>query len=70
MAVKAIDKRPLTIEDIAKIHVEVKTLQSVDHANIVNYHETYEDSRFIYLCMELCSGGELIENCMSKEAEY
>ena len=42
----------------------------MDHANIVNYYETYEDPRFVYLCMELCTGGELIENCMSNRAEF
>ena len=43
---------------------------SVDHANIVNYFETYEDKRYVYLCMELCTGGELIENCLSKKISY
>ena len=33
----------------------------MDHPNIVKYYETYEDDRFIYLVMELCPGGELIE---------
>lgn len=42
------------------IHNEVATLGKMDHANIVNYYETYDDASFIYLCMELCTGGELI----------
>ena len=33
----------------------------VDHPHIVKYYETYEDKKFIYLCMELMTGGELIE---------
>jgi calcium-dependent protein kinase len=37
-------------------------MQTVDHVNIVNYFETYEDRKFVYLCTELCTGGELIEN--------
>lgn len=64
MAIKAIDKKHLSEEEIAEIHDEVKMIQSVDHENIVNYYETYEDKRFIYLCMELCTGGELIANVM------
>ena len=28
----------------------------------MNYYETYEDNNYIYLCMELCTGGELIAN--------
>lgn len=63
IAVKAIDKKRLSIEEIDDIHKEVKLLQQVDHSNIINYFETYEDDRFVYLCMELCTGGELIDQC-------
>jgi calcium-dependent protein kinase len=34
-------------------------MQTVDHPNIVKYFETYDDKKFIYLVMELCTGGEL-----------
>ena len=67
IAIKAIDKRKLTKEEINDIHEEVKTIQAVDHANIVNYFETYEDERFVYLCMELCTGGELIEESSKRK---
>ena len=70
MAIKTIDKHKLTKIEIDSINKEVQTIQSVDHANIVNYYETYEDPRFVYLCMELCQGGELIENFMSNKAEF
>ena len=70
LAIKAIDKKMLSPEEIEKIHEEVQLLNKVDHANIVNYYETYEDHRFVYLCMELCTGGELIENFMSSKAEF
>ena len=45
-------------------------LRDLDHANIVNYMETYEDARFIYLCMELCTGGELMECFTDKSAKH
>lgn len=41
VAIKAIDKRRLSPEEIDDIHKEVQTLQSVDHAHIINYFETY-----------------------------
>ena len=63
MAIKAIDKKALSPLEIEEIHSEVQIIQSVDHANIVNYYETYEDKNFVFLCMELCTGGELLENC-------
>lgn len=62
LAIKSIKKEFLSEAEINEIHDEVKMLQSVDHQNIVNYYETYEDSNYIYLCMELCTGGELIAN--------
>ena len=39
-------------------------MQKVDHPNIVKYYETYDDKKFIYLCMELCSGGDLFESIL------
>lgn len=36
-------------------------MQQVDHPNIVKYYETYDDVKYIYLCMELCTGGELFD---------
>ena len=61
VAIKVISKSKLSEEEIEALHVEVSILQKVDHPNIVKYYETYEDDRFIYLVMELCPGGELIE---------
>lgn len=36
-------------------------MNKVDHPNIVKYYETYDEKKFIYLVMELCSGGELFQ---------
>ena len=70
MAIKAIDKRRLTDEEIDDIHNEVQMLQKCDHPNVVNYFETYDDNRFIYLCMELCRGGELLEKFTDKSKKF
>ena len=45
-------------------------IKKVDHANIVKYYETYEDNKFLYLCMELCTGGELIDSCMQQPTTF
>lgn len=42
-------------------------MQTVDHPNIVKYYETYDDLKYLYLVMELCPGGELIDKVGSKE---
>jgi calcium-dependent protein kinase len=44
----------------------VAILQTLDHPNIVKYYETYDDVKYIYLVMELCSGGELFEKVSEK----
>lgn len=61
VAIKVISKKNLSEADIEEIHQEVSILQSLDHPNIVKYYETYEDVDFIYLVMELCPQGELID---------
>ncbi len=45
-------------------------MQTVDHPNIVKYYETYDDKKYIYLVMELCTGGELYENMMNSRKTY
>ena len=41
---------------------EVQILLTVDHPNIVEYHETYDDVNYLYLVMENCPGGELFDS--------
>lgn len=38
---------------------------SVDHPNIVKFYEVYEDESYLHLVMELCRGGDLLENLCS-----
>lgn len=41
---------------------EVSILTTVDHPNIVEYFETYDDVNYLYLVMENCPGGELFDS--------
>lgn len=40
---------------------EVDILRRLDHPNIVRIYEAYEDMETIYLVLELCDGGDLLE---------
>ena len=40
---------------------EVQILNKLDHPNIVNYFETYDDKRYLYLVMEYIDGMELFD---------
>jgi len=46
---------------------EVAILNTLDHPNICKYYETYDDSKYIYLVMELISGGQLFDKITSQE---
>lgn len=49
-------------EDLAHVMDEVDMLKKLDHPNIVEYFETYDDTHYLYLVMELCTGGELFDS--------
>ena len=38
---------------------EVNILNQVDHPNIIKYYETVEDEAFVYIVMELVTGGRV-----------
>eukprot|EP00440_Ansanella_granifera_P076662 gb/GFBE01083185.1/.p1 GENE.gb/GFBE01083185.1/~~gb/GFBE01083185.1/.p1 ORF type:complete len:512 (+),score=115.76 gb/GFBE01083185.1/:1-1536(+) len=43
----------------AMFESEVKLLQQLKHEHIVRFYDFYEDVHFLYVVMELCSGGEI-----------
>ena len=52
----------MSAEDIDTVMTEVDLLKKLDHPNIVKYFETYDDKKHLYLVMELCTGGELLDD--------
>ena len=65
MAIKVISKLKFASE-LEFIRTEFKILSTLDHPNIVKYYETYEDSKYLYLVMEYCPGGELLDKVASE----
>lgn len=61
VAIKVINKVEMDEDDLESLKAEVSILQKVDHANIVKYYETYDDRTNLYLVMEYCPGGELLD---------
>ena len=64
IAVKVINKNGMSKDDLTALESEVAIMQQVDHPNIVKYFETYDDKKYIYLCMELLGGGELFQKVL------
>ncbi|KAJ4706675.1 CDPK-related kinase [Melia azedarach] len=72
VAVKVIPKSKMTtaiaIEDVRR---EVKLLQALTgHKNLVQFYDAYEDDDNVYIVMELCKGGELLDRILSRGGKY
>ncbi|CAL9749709.1 unnamed protein product [Musa acuminata subsp. burmannicoides] len=72
VAVKVIPKAKMTtaiaIEDVRR---EVRILRSLTgHKNLVQFYDAYEDEDNVYIVMELCKGGELLERILSRGGKY
>ncbi|XP_027109981.1 CDPK-related kinase 4-like isoform X1 [Coffea arabica] len=72
VAVKIIAKAKMTtaisIEDVRR---EVKILKALSgHKNLVQFHEAFEDAQNVYIVMELCEGGELLDRILSRGGRY
>ncbi|PPD74984.1 hypothetical protein GOBAR_DD28087 [Gossypium barbadense] len=69
VAVKKIDKNkmvlPMAVEDVKR---EVKILEALKgHENVVQFYNAFEDDSYVYIVMELCEGGELLDRILAKK---
>ncbi|KAJ7555546.1 hypothetical protein O6H91_05G043800 [Diphasiastrum complanatum] len=72
VAVKIISKAKMTtaiaIEDVRR---EVKILRALTgHGNLVRFYDACEDNVNVYIVMELCEGGELLDRILSRGGRY
>uniref|UniRef100_A0A804MT29 Protein kinase domain-containing protein n=1 Tax=Zea mays TaxID=4577 RepID=A0A804MT29_MAIZE len=72
VAVKVIPKAKMTtsiaIEDVRR---EVKILKALSgNKNLVQFYDAYEDNDNVYIVMELCEGGELLDRILSRGGKY
>ncbi|CAD8110982.1 unnamed protein product [Paramecium primaurelia] len=63
-AIKMIPKKLIASPDRFKREIEI--MQNLDHPNIIKLFESFEDSRNVYLVMEICTGGELFDTIIEK----
>ncbi|OVA01771.1 Protein kinase domain [Macleaya cordata] len=58
----------IAIEDVRR---EVKLLRALSgHKNLVQFYDAYEDQENVYIVMELCEGGELLDRILSRGGKY
>merc|ERR1712137_52598 len=49
---------PKSQMDYDKLAMEIGIMKSMSHPNIIKIFEAFEDTRFVYIVMELCEGGD------------
>ncbi|KAG6425635.1 hypothetical protein SASPL_116080 [Salvia splendens] len=72
VAVKIIAKAKMTtaisIEDVRR---EVKILKALSgHKNLIKFYDAFEDAHYVYVVMELCEGGELLDRILARGGRY
>ncbi|KAE9548947.1 hypothetical protein FO519_007853 [Halicephalobus sp. NKZ332] len=65
VAIKCIDKKALKGKE-ESLENEIKVLRKLRHPNIVQLYDTYDEKAYVYLVMELVTGGELFDRIVAK----
>lgn len=63
-AIKTIQKDRVG-SNVDRFKKEIAILKMMDHPGIIKLYETFEDSKSVYLVMELCQGGELFDRILA-----
>lgn len=66
LAIKILEKDNVNNKMII-LEREVMILQKLDHPNIIRFFETYQDNKYLYIVMEYCEGGELLDRIVQKK---
>jgi calcium/calmodulin-dependent protein kinase I len=66
-AVKVIKKSALTAEDEESLKMEIQILELTHHPNIVSVKEVFYSKQYVYLVMDIMTGGELFDRIVNKD---
>jgi calcium/calmodulin-dependent protein kinase I len=66
-AVKIIKRSALSSEDEQSLRMEIQILQLTNHQNIVSVKEVFYCKNYVYLVMDLMTGGELFDRIVTKD---
>jgi calcium-dependent protein kinase len=66
-AVKILRKSNMDEEEKIMLFNEINNLKELDHPNIVKMYEFFEDKKRYYIITEICKGGELFEEIISRK---
>ncbi len=63
-AIKSIRKAKVSKIEVLKREIEI--LKEVNHPHIIQLVDVYEDTKYLHLITELCTGGELFDRIIAK----
>eukprot|EP00128_Syssomonas_multiformis_P014092 Colp12_sorted_trinity150504_noHs@12596 len=66
-AIKIVDKQKAGSSALRQMEKEIEILKMVHHKHIVCLKEVYETPKQVFMIMELCDGGELLEHLAKKQ---
>ncbi|GMI38934.1 hypothetical protein TrCOL_g150 [Triparma columacea] len=68
-ALKTLDLHQIRNDEDAmrQLKDEIKILKALDHPNITRLEEVYETADHMYLILELCTGGEMLDSLNSQD---
>ena len=69
-AIKSLSKRNLRADKLARLQEEIRCMAQLDHPNILRLHEYFENDQVIYLVLELCTGGELLDRLHEQQGHH
>lgn len=64
-AIKIIEKSK--VSNVERFWLEVEIMMKLDHPNILRLIDYFEDPKYVYLVLELCTGGELFDRIITNK---
>lgn len=65
-AIKVVTKSKLSIEDEQALQDEIEVLNKLNHSNIIQLYDVFDERSYIYLVTEIMTGGELFDRIVQK----
>jgi calcium-dependent protein kinase len=65
-AIKSISKKNISEKDLDEMIKEVDILATLDHPNIIKFHETYNDEYYFHIVMEVAKGKDVFDKIIEE----
>jgi len=66
VAIKMVNREKLSENILNKVEREIAIMKLIDHPHILGLYDVYENKKYLYLILELISGGELFDYLVRK----